>query len=179
MKVTVSRFLYNILAQQTNGNFFFVFRSFFVHTEVRAVVGDETHDIVPEKESINEQTASPVATSHDYFYRTRSGKLYNKSLGLAASSDLENTVNISELEVDEPQSFREAQQSKHADKWMAAFEEEYRSQINNKSWELVSPSQLPDGCVPIRHKWIGKYKPGYGDVPPRFKGRLTAVGCAQ
>lgn len=97
----------------------------------------------------------------------------------AASSDLENTVNISELEVDEPQSFKEAQQSKHADKWMAAFEEEYRSQMDNKSWELVSPSQLPARCVPIRHKWIGKYKPGYGDLPPRFKGRLTAVGCAQ
>ena len=32
---------------------------------------------------------------------------------------------------------------------------------------------------PIGNKWIGKFKPGYGDVPLRFKGRLTAVGYSQ
>lgn len=62
---------------------------------------------------------------------------------------------------------------------MAAFEEEYRSQINNNSWELVPPFQLPAGCIPIRNKWIVKYKPGYGNIPAQFKGRLTAAGCAQ
>jgi hypothetical protein len=81
--------------------------------------------------------------------------------------------------VDEPHSFSEAQQSKYADKWMAAFEEEYKSQTDNKPLELFPPSQLPAGCIPIGDKWIGKYKPGYGNISPWFKGRLTAVGCAQ
>ena len=141
---------------------------------------DGTHDDTAENELPDEQAAVSIPTSHDYFYRTRSGKPYGNSRGLAAqASASENTLNTADLEVDEPQSFREAQQSKYADKWMAAFEEEYKSQMDNRSWELVSPSQLPAGCIPIRHKWIGKYKPGYGDIPPRFKGRLTAVGCAQ
>ena len=81
--------------------------------------------------------------------------------------------------MNEPQSFKGVQQSKYTDKWMAAFEEEYSSQMDNKFWELISPSQLSAECVPIRQKWIGKYKSGYGDVPSRFNGRLTAVGCAQ
>jgi hypothetical protein len=148
--------------------------------EAPALVGGDTHDGVIENELPDEQATVSVPTSHDYFYRTRSGKPYGKSLGLAAQTSApENTINNSKLEVDEPQSFREAQQSKYADKWMAAFEEEYKSQMDNKSWELVPPSELPPGCIPIRHKWIGRYKPGYGDIPPRFKGRLTAVGCAQ
>ncbi|KAI9555903.1 hypothetical protein GHT06_018427 [Daphnia sinensis] len=93
-----------------------------VDEEVPPLVGDETHGSVPENELLNEQTTNPAATLHNYFYRTRSGKPYSKSLGLAAAlSDLENTVNIPEKEVDEPQSFREAQQSKHAEKWMAAI----------------------------------------------------------
>lgn len=56
------------------------------HTEVPASVGDDTHASVPENELLNEETVGPVATVHDYFYRTRSGKPYGKLLGLAASS---------------------------------------------------------------------------------------------
>jgi hypothetical protein len=57
--------------------------------------------------------------------------------------------------------------------------EEYRCKIDKKSWELVFPSELPSGCVLIRQKWIGKHKPGHGEVPTCFKWRLMAVGCAQ
>jgi hypothetical protein len=65
----------------------------------------------------NEKAAGPAASVHDHFYRTRSEKSYGKSLGLAAPSPApENTNNTYESEVDEPQSFKEAQQSKYADK---------------------------------------------------------------
>jgi hypothetical protein len=81
--------------------------------------------------------------------------------------------------VDEPKSYKEAVQSKYAAQWMKAFEEEYQSLIENKSWELVLRSQIPTNSNVIGHKWIGKYRPRYGEVPARFKGRLTAVGCRQ
>ncbi len=35
----------------------------------------------------------------------------------------------------EPQSYKEALESEHVDKWMAAFKEEYDSLIANKTWE--------------------------------------------
>jgi hypothetical protein len=37
----------------------------------------------------------------------------------------------------EPQSYKEALSSDHADKWMSAFKEEYESLMENKTWKLV------------------------------------------
>ena len=62
---------------------------------------------------------------------------------------------------------------------MKAFEEEFQSLMENKSWELVPRTAIPTNSNIIGHKWIGRYKPGYGEVPARFKGRLTAVGSRQ
>jgi hypothetical protein len=62
---------------------------------------------------------------------------------------------------------------------MEAFEEEYQSLIENKSWELVLRSLIPTNSNVIGHKWIGKYKPGYGEVLARFQSRLTEVGFHQ
>jgi hypothetical protein len=62
---------------------------------------------------------------------------------------------------------------------MLDFKEEFIAQLANKSWVLVPPSEVPPGTKQIPHILIGKFKPGYGDVPARFKRRLTAVGCSQ
>ena len=76
-------------------------------------------------------------------------------------------------------------QSKYADKWLPAFQKEFLSQIANKSWKLIPRSEVPSECIILPHKWVGKYKPGYGTpgepdyVEPRFKGRLTVVGSYQ
>ena len=59
---------------------------------------------------------------------------------------------------------------------MQAFQEEYDSLIENKTWHLVD---LPPGCKLLKCKWIGKVKPDYEGVKERYKGRLVAVGCAQ
>ena len=44
-----------------------------VDGEVPAIVRDETHGGITENEVPNEQVSDLVATSHDYFYRSRSG----------------------------------------------------------------------------------------------------------
>ena len=61
---------------------------------------------------------------------------------------------------------------------MKAFEEEFQSLMENKSWELVPRTAIPTNSNIIGHKWIGRCKPGYGEVPTRCKG-LTAVGKRQ
>jgi Reverse transcriptase (RNA-dependent DNA polymerase) len=76
----------------------------------------------------------------------------------------------------EPQSYKEALSSDHADKCMSAFKEEYESLMENKTWKLVP---FPSGSSQMNCKWIGKVKPAYGDVPERYKGRLVAIGSRQ
>jgi len=99
---------------------------------------------------------------------------FRRSLGLSA-----RISDLSELEVDEPKSFKEAMNSRYAHFWMPAFKEEFNAHCAIPTHKLVPLSALPPGAKPIPHKWVGKFKPGYGDVPARFKGRLTAVGCSQ
>jgi hypothetical protein len=111
---------------------------------------------------------------------------YMESFGNAASTDpAPKRSSFFELEVDEPQTFKQAVESRYAEQWLPAFKAEYDSQIKNKSWVLISKSHVPTECAILLHKWVGKYKPGYGDplqpdfVAPRFKGKLTVVGCHQ
>lgn len=60
--------------------------------------------------------------------------------------------------------------------WKEAVDEEYNSLIKNATWIL---EKLPPGCKPLRHKWVGKYKPAYDVVAERWKARLTVVGSSQ
>ena len=53
-----------------------------IDKEAPALVGDVTHGGVTENKLPDEQAAALISTSHDYFYRTRSGKRYGNSLGL-------------------------------------------------------------------------------------------------
>ncbi len=65
-----------------------------MYTEAPALVGDFTHGGVTENELPDEQADASFLTSHDYFYRTRSGKPYGNSLSLAAQASApENTLN--------------------------------------------------------------------------------------
>jgi hypothetical protein len=137
-------------------------------------------EIATPVQAVSSQNSSinPVDNQHNYRRSWRIQLLQSKkSCGKTASTS--GSGELSESDVDEPKSYKEAVQSKYAAQWMKAFEEEYQSIIENKSWELVLRSQIPTNSNVIGHKWIGKYKPGYGEVPARFKDRLTAVGCRQ
>ena len=144
-----------------------------------------------------EEAPALLYNAHNYRRRTRVGRMpvykdaYIKFLEKEGGQGGANVAcesrrpSLFELEVDEPLSYKQAVESSYADQWLPAFKQEFDSQIKNKSWVLVPISSLPPGCIPLPHKWIGKYKPGYGIpeqpdyVAPRFKGRLTVVGCRQ
>lgn len=143
-------------------------------------------DTVDEEPGVTRLTTEPgqeksldVPSDQHNYRRSKRIKLLESRKSLGKTALTSTNSELSELEVDEPQSYKEAARSKYAEQWMMAFEEEFKSLIENKSWELVPRSEIPSGSNLIGHKWIGRYKTGYGEVPARFKGRLTAVGCRQ
>lgn len=85
-------------------------------------------------------------------------------------------VACSATDIIEPLSFSEAQESVNRDKWMTAAESEYKSLIENKTWELVS---LPSDRSAIGSKWVFKAKYSPDGTVDKFKARLVAKGYAQ
>lgn len=77
---------------------------------------------------------------------------------------------------DEPKTYNQLMKSENVKHWMKVMDEEYYSLIENETWIL---EKLPPGFVPLRHKWIGKYKEAYNGVEARWKARLTVVGSSQ
>ena len=156
---------------------------------------------LPAAQAVQEQVFAPAAPAvpdqnHNYSRSGRritwtdKGKTIKKHLGFAVRDKamrraaFEPKFNgdiseVNELEVDEPHSYQEALNSKYSKFWMPAFEEEFEAHKKIGSFRLVPPSEIPPDAKAVPHKWVGKFKPGYGDVPPRFKGRLTVVGSSQ
>lgn len=60
--------------------------------------------------------------------------------------------------------------------WKEAIQEEYKSLMENKTWDIVP---LPQGRKAIESKWILDYKPGHKGVNARYKARLVACGYDQ
>ena len=76
-----------------------------------------------------------TARPHKYTARY---KEFRRSLGLTATINEFKNSHFSALftESFEPQSYKEALKSDKVEKWMEAFEEEYNSLIENKTWKL-------------------------------------------
>ena len=78
---------------------------------------------------------------------------------------------------EEPQSLKEAINSKDADKWKIAMADEMRSLQKNQTWELVP---RPKNQKVVACKWIYKRKEGIlGVEEARYKARLVAKGFTQ
>lgn len=84
-----------------------------------------------------------------------------------------NEVNHS---IEEPISFEEAVNSKDANQWIQAMENEYDSLIKNDTWSLTT---LPEGRNLIKNKWIYKVKLRIDGSVDRYKARLVVKGCSQ
>ena len=79
-------------------------------------------------------------------------------------------------QITEPRTMEEALTSEYSKEWKAAADSEYKSLIENETWDLV---ELPDGEKPIGCKWVFKVKHRSDGTVERFKGRLVAKGFAQ
>lgn len=78
--------------------------------------------------------------------------------------------------IEEPKTYNEAKSSDQAKQWEEAANAEYKSLIDNGTWELV---KLPPGRKTVGCKWVFKVKHGADGEVTRFKSRLVAKGFSQ
>ena len=78
--------------------------------------------------------------------------------------------------VDEPTTMAEALKSNEAVEWKAAADSEYKSLLENDTWELVP---LPQGRKAITCKWVFRKKHNVDGTVERYKARLVARGFVQ
>lgn len=99
------------------------------------------------------------------------GSCYETSLAL------QSTCLASESCFDgEPETAKEALQSKDSEKWRNAMSDEYKSFVDNNCWTLC---ELPKGQKPVKCKWVFKRKRGLDGEVLRYKARLVAKGYTQ
>ena len=76
----------------------------------------------------------------------------------------------------EPTTLNEALASDCAKEWKAAADQEYKSLMENDTWDLV---ELPRNRKSVGCKWVFKVKYADDGNVERFKGRLVAKGYTQ
>ena len=100
----------------------------------------------------------------------------------AATNECADTATLVEhcaysaQEIPEPATIDEALGSPHAKEWKLATDSEYRSLMENDTWDLV---ELPEGRTAVGCKWVFKVKHNGEGKAVRFKSRLVAKGYTQ
>ena len=79
-------------------------------------------------------------------------------------------------DINEASNINEAWNGKNSTEWKKAAESEYKSLIDNHTWDLVP---LPEDKNVIGSKWVFKVKRKADGTVQRFKGRLVAQGYTQ
>ena len=75
----------------------------------------------------------------------------------------------------EPQSYEDAIRSNESKLWCNAMEDEYKSLITNKTWELT---ERPQKNI-LRNRWVYRIKRGSNNKIERYKARLVVKGFQQ
>ena len=102
------------------------------------------------------------------------GTVRNRKLPLKLRE--ENAYLTLTVDVDEPRTVQEAITSSYSSEWCEAMEDEYRSLLKNKTWELV---ERPEGVNIVGNKWVYKLKRNSDGDIDSFKARLIAQGYTQ
>ena len=71
----------------------------------------------------------------------------------------------------EPETYKQAMNSKDASKWLEAMKSEMQSMKTNQTWDLV---KLPPGRKLVDCRWTFKIKPNEAGGACRYKARLCA-----
>ena len=108
------------------------------------------------------------ATTHSYNLRDRSTTAPKKVWWQASAAVADD--------VEEPATLKQALESKFADRWRQAINEEIQSLLSKNTWELVD---LPPGVKTLPVKWVFKIKRDATGAIERFKARLVVKGFRQ
>lgn len=80
---------------------------------------------------------------------------------------------------DEPASYAQALRSPQALGWQKAMDDEVQSHVDNGTWQLVHPRDLPPNASVIGSRWVYKIKRDERGQVSRLKARLVAQGYCQ
>jgi len=86
------------------------------------------------------------------------------------------TYAMSLSEPDDPTTLEDIETRTDQHLWKQAMDMEYKSQMENGTWELVD---LPPGKVPLNCKWVFRTKRDATGKVVKHKARLVVKGCAQ
>ena len=138
---------------------------------------DSTEDVDHRPEQIEELPESSNRRSHRIRNPVVRFADMVPSEEMVLEGEANNTGGALLIEEGEPASFMEAKSSSEKLEWDKAMEKEYKSLMDNKTWELV---KLPEGKKVVDSKWIYKIKDGAGDGADKiYKARLVAKGFTQ
>lgn len=111
--------------------------------------------IEPIDEQLNDEQDSPIATRQARREIKRPA-MYSNSANFVDSNSIAIALSVGEnIDSDEPRSYKEAIKSKEAMEWLVAINEEMKSLVKNKTWDLVP---LPKDVKPIECKWVSRRK---------------------
>jgi hypothetical protein len=79
--------------------------------------------------------------------------------------------------IKDPNGYKEAMQSKEAEQWKIAIQEEYDSLIKQGTWGPLEP--LPQGKRALKGRWVLKTKRHADGTPYRYKARHVLQGFRQ
>ena len=79
-------------------------------------------------------------------------------------------------DINEPINIDEAFSGEHSKEWKQATDSEFKSLIENDTWELVP---MPEGKNIVGNKWVFKVKRDENGDVQRYKARLVAQGYSQ
>lgn len=119
-----------------------------------------------------DETQASIDDSKDLDYVPSSES--DETDGHRSASFVALTVRVNA--VGEPNTVREALAGSDAKHWKSAMQSEYRSLLENGTWELIDP---PADRKPIDNKWVFKKKRDSNGVVARYKARLVVKGYAQ
>lgn len=129
---------------------------------------DTSFDSCVQNETNADETYYPSTSDDeniDNFKRNitlRSHQIHNNFMCVQQNSD--------------PLTVEDALSGTDAEYWKAAMDEEYKSLLENNTWEITT---IPDNKRPIPCKWVFKRKTNENGEIAKYKARLVIKGCSQ
>ncbi|KFK32108.1 hypothetical protein AALP_AA6G199700 [Arabis alpina] len=147
-------------------------------TSVHGQVESEVHVDTPSADApAHDESIGDHGDDHGETPTTENPPIVRRSQrGLIPSTRYDPSEYMLLTDGGEPESFGEALECEHKDKWLNAMGDEMESFDENDTFELV---KLPKGKKVLLNKWVYKIKHEENILLPRYKARLVVKGFSQ
>ena len=105
--------------------------------------------------------------------------LLAKELEIEGAAYLNDYDAFIQSDIAEPQTYHQAMNSKYANEWSLAMDEEIKSLLENNTWDTSPTESLEPGHIVPSGKWVFKLKRDVNGKIVRFKARWVVKGYLQ